>query len=64
VKGLSHAGTADEDTGIRLPELVAAFSLATDLGFGQPIEHVLRSLLSAGRVAESIGLEVDAKPVL
>jgi hypothetical protein len=43
---------------------VAAFSLATDLGFGQPIEHVLRSLLSAGRVAESIGLEVDAKPVL
>ena len=32
-------GTDDE---LRLAELVAAFSLGTDLGLGQPMEHVLR----------------------
>lgn len=31
-------------------ELVAAFSLATDLGLGQPMEHVLRSWLIAVRL--------------
>jgi len=35
--------------GLRLAELVAAFSLATDLGMGQPMEHVLRSQLSGRR---------------
>jgi hypothetical protein len=30
----------DADSGLRLAELVAAFSLATDLGLGQPMEHV------------------------
>ncbi|MEV6715151.1 hypothetical protein AB0M48_24310 [Lentzea sp. NPDC051208] len=34
---------ADRDAGIHLGELLAAFSLATDLGLGQPMEHVLRS---------------------
>ena len=28
---------------IRLAELVAALSIATDLGMGQPMEYVLRS---------------------
>jgi hypothetical protein len=32
-----------------LAELVAAFSLATDLGLGQPMEHVLRSWVIAAR---------------
>ena len=27
---------------VRLAELVAALSLGVDLGFGQPMEHVLR----------------------
>jgi hypothetical protein len=27
---------------LRLAELVAALSLGVDLGFGQPMEHVLR----------------------
>jgi hypothetical protein len=27
---------------VRLAELVAALSLGIDLGFGQPMEHVLR----------------------
>ena len=34
---------SDRDSGVKLPELVGAFSLATDLGLGQPLEHVLRS---------------------
>jgi hypothetical protein len=28
---------------VRLAELIASISLATDLGLGQPMEHVLRS---------------------
>ena len=34
----SAAGTSE----VRLAELVAALSLGVDLGFGQPMEHVLR----------------------
>jgi HD-GYP domain-containing protein (c-di-GMP phosphodiesterase class II) len=37
-------------------EVVAAFSLATDLGLGQPMEHGLRSCLIATRLAERLGL--------
>jgi HD-GYP domain-containing protein (c-di-GMP phosphodiesterase class II) len=54
----------NDDSGIRLAELVAAFSLATDLGFGQPMEHVLRSWFIAGRIAERIGLEADSNQAL
>ena len=32
---------------VRLAELVAALSLGVDLGFGQPMEHVLRQTLMA-----------------
>src|SRR6266508_4456335 len=42
---------------IRLAELVAALSLGIDLGFGQPMEHVLRQCLIALRLAERIGLD-------
>src|SRR3954454_13793146 len=41
---------------VRLAELVAALSLGIDLGFGQPMEHVLRQCLIALRLAEGIGL--------
>src|ERR1043166_3820564 len=41
---------------VRLAELVAALSLGIDLGFGQPMEHVLRQCLIALRLAERIGL--------
>jgi HD-GYP domain-containing protein (c-di-GMP phosphodiesterase class II) len=50
------------DTGpeqIRLAELVAALSLGIDLGFGQPMEHVLRQCLIALRVAERLGLSEE-----
>jgi HD-GYP domain-containing protein (c-di-GMP phosphodiesterase class II) len=44
-------------THVRLAELVAALSLGVDLGFGQPMEHVLRQCLIALRLAEAIGLD-------
>ena len=37
---------------VRLAELVAALSLGIDLGFGQPMEHVLRQCLIALRLGE------------
>jgi HD-GYP domain-containing protein (c-di-GMP phosphodiesterase class II) len=40
-----------------LAELVAALSLGIDLGFGQPMEHVLRQCLIATRLAERVGLD-------
>jgi HD-GYP domain-containing protein (c-di-GMP phosphodiesterase class II) len=42
---------------VRLAELVASLSLGVDLGFGQPMEHVLRQCLIALRVAERLGLD-------
>jgi len=39
------------DRRARLAELVAALSLGVDLGFGQPMEHVLRQCLIALRLA-------------
>ena len=42
---------------LRLAELVAAFSLGTDLGMGQPMEHVLRSWRIAAGLGERIGLD-------
>src|SRR5436305_844859 len=48
---------------VRLAELVAALSLGVDLGFGQPMEHVLRQCLIALRLAERIGLDEDERAV-
>jgi HD-GYP domain-containing protein (c-di-GMP phosphodiesterase class II) len=42
---------------VRLAELVAALSLGIDLGFGQPMEHVLRQCIIALRLAEHAGLK-------
>ena len=42
---------------VRLAEIVAALSLGIDLGFSQPMEHVLRQCLIALRVAGRIGLD-------
>jgi hypothetical protein len=48
-----------EGTHVRLAELVAALSIGIDLGFGQPMEHVLRQCLIALRLAERLGLDED-----
>ena len=49
-------GVGEQDSGLRLAELVAAFSLATDLGLGQPMEHVLRSWVIASRLGDHVGV--------
>ena len=46
---------------VRLAELVAALSLGIDLGFGQPMEHVLRQCLISLRLAEAAGLDGDQR---
>src|SRR6266567_4239966 len=58
---MSGVESGDQDSGLRLAELVAAFSLATDLGLGQPMEHVLRSWLIAVRLGERLDLGPEAR---
>ena len=49
---------------VRLAELVSALSLGIDLGFGQPMEHVLRQCLIALRLGERAGLDEDERAVV
>src|SRR3982751_1945829 len=42
--------------GTRRTELLAALSIAIDLGLGQPAEHVLRAAVIATRLADRLGL--------
>src|SRR5689334_19780425 len=49
---------------LRLAELVAALSLGIDLGFGQPMEHVLRQCLIALKLAERVGLDEEMRAVV
>jgi len=49
---------------LRLAELVAALSLGVDLGFGQPMEHILRQCLIALRLAERVGLDEAERAVV
>ncbi|MBV9282449.1 MAG: HD domain-containing protein [Chloroflexi bacterium] len=45
------------DSGIRLAELMAALSIATDLGMGQPLESALCSCVVAMRLGEALKLD-------
>ena len=45
------------DSGIRLSDLLVSLSLVTDLGFGQPSEHMLRSARIALRLGDRLGLD-------
>src|SRR6478752_4150761 len=45
------------DSQVRLADLLISLSMATDLGFGQPPEHMLRSARIAMRLGERLGLE-------
>ncbi len=49
---------------VRLAELVAALSLGVDLGFGQPMEHVLRQCVIALRLAEHLDLDEQERSVV
>ena len=55
---------APEPSGVRLAELVAALSLGIDLGFGQPMEHVLRQCLISLHLAEKLELADEEKAVV
>src|SRR5580704_16070295 len=58
------AEPAAAPSSIRLAELQAVLSLATDLGMGQPMEHVLRQCLISLRLARCLGLsEADREVV-
>lgn len=51
-------GTA-ADSGVRLAELMAALSIATDLGMGQPLETALCSCVVAMRLGDALNLDGD-----
>jgi len=46
---------------LRAAELIGALSLATDLGVGEPLEHGLRTTVIGVRLAESLGLDEEAR---
>ncbi|WP_205414125.1 HD domain-containing phosphohydrolase [Amycolatopsis thermalba] len=54
----------DRDSGITLAELLAAFSLATDLGLGQPMEHLLRAWRLATGLADRLGVAGERRDEL
>jgi HD-GYP domain-containing protein (c-di-GMP phosphodiesterase class II) len=66
VAGLTAATAAGRPAGqpVRLAELVAALSLGVDLGFGQPMEHVLRQCMIALRMSERLGLDDAGRSVV
>jgi HD-GYP domain-containing protein (c-di-GMP phosphodiesterase class II) len=49
---------------VRLADLVAAFSLATDLGLGQPMDHVLRAWRIAAGLGDHVGVKSNERAAL
>src|SRR5690349_15189873 len=49
---------------VRLAELLAALSLGIDLGFAQPMEHVLRQCRIALRIAELVDVGDEDRQAL
>jgi HD-GYP domain-containing protein (c-di-GMP phosphodiesterase class II) len=56
--------SVESRNGITLPQLLAAFSLATDLGLGQPMEHLLRAWRIADLLGSRVGLPEDDRAAL
>src|SRR5207302_8372452 len=56
--------TDDGRAGVQLAELVALLSLGTDLGLGQPMEHMIRACLIGLRLAEDVGLGQEERAVV
>ena len=54
--GETHRAT---DSGIRLAELMAVMSMATDLGMGQPLETALCTCVVAMRLGEAMHLDAE-----
>jgi HD-GYP domain-containing protein (c-di-GMP phosphodiesterase class II) len=53
-------GASPSAVEVRAAELIAALSLATDLGIGVPLEYGLQSTLLAMRLAERLGVDSEA----
>jgi HD-GYP domain-containing protein (c-di-GMP phosphodiesterase class II) len=58
--GVAAAGTGE----VRLAELVALLSLGTDLGLGQPMEHMIRACLIGLRLADDLGVGPEERAVV
>jgi HD-GYP domain-containing protein (c-di-GMP phosphodiesterase class II)/DNA-binding CsgD family transcriptional regulator len=54
-------GETDGLASVRMAELLAALSLGIDLGFGQPMEHVLRQCRIALRICELAGVDDEER---
>lgn len=54
----------DSDSGVSLAEVLAAYSLAIDLGLGQPFEHLMRAWRIAARLGRYAGLPDPLQPEL
>ncbi len=56
--------TSSPSSALRLAEVMAVLSLATDLGMGQPLEFALTSCVLATRLGESLGMpESDLRDI-
>src|SRR6187551_3590382 len=51
---------ASGPTDVRLAELMAALSIATDLAMGQPLEHALCACVLAVRLGDALGMDEPA----
>ncbi len=61
---LQQVGEQGNTGGINLAELLGVLSLATDLGMGQPMEHMLRQCLIALRLSDRLGLDESDRGVV
>ena len=61
--GTQHTAHA-ADSGVSLAELMAALSIATDLGMGQPSESALSSCVVAMRLGDALQLDVYYQALL
>jgi HD-GYP domain-containing protein (c-di-GMP phosphodiesterase class II)/DNA-binding CsgD family transcriptional regulator len=59
-----HVGQNEAMDRVRLAEVVAAISMFTDLGTGQPQEHALNTCIAALRIADRLGLEPAQREAL
>jgi hypothetical protein len=57
-------GSATSDSGLRMAELVGTLSLSAALGLGQPLEHVTRFCLLAGRLGGFLGLDAAERKAI
>ena len=52
--------TPSKSSGVRLAEVLASLSIATDLGIGQPMEFALSACILAVRLAKKCGYSEEA----